>query len=49
MAPKKIPTRRPQAAPVNRQGMKIPADTLKPYVQIDKPRYTITKKTRVHT
>lgn len=33
-----IPMSLPQAAPVNRDGMNIPADTLSPYVQIERPR-----------
>jgi hypothetical protein len=34
-----IPTNRPQAAPVKREGMKSPLDTLSPYVQHDSRKY----------
>lgn len=42
-----MPIRRPQAAPIARDGMKTPLDTLKPYVHTDSRKHAIVKAIKV--
>lgn len=43
----RIPKSRPQAAPISREGMKTPADTVRPYVQHASKKYVRVNNPRV--
>lgn len=47
MAESRIPHSLPQAAPISRDGMKTPADTVRPYVQHARKKYVSVNKPSV--